>query len=197
MGPLPSDARAPLLEALHRHRTSVAFTADEAESLDRLVAFVRTVPSCFERAERRGHVTGSAWVVDADDARAILLHHRKLGIWLQPGGHADGVADVAQVALEEAREETGIQGLVLASPGVFDVDVHAIPARPGPGGDGAHFHFDVRYLFRAPAGAQPVVSEESHAVRWMTPEEVTRYASDRSVRRMLDKWTRGVVPPGA
>ena len=82
--------------------------------------------------------------------RVLLLHHRKLDRWLQPGGHAEpGEADGEEVALREAREETGIAALRLHpdAPRPLDVDVHAIPAR---GSEPAHLHLDLRYVVIAP-----------------------------------------------
>lgn len=179
------DERRDLLERLERHAESALFVPEEQESLHRIRAFVRSQPSCFFRGSVLGHVTGSAWVVDHPGERVLLLHHRKLGLWLQPGGHADGDPDVARVAAREALEETGIEGLELVSPDPFDVDVHAIPARRG---EGAHFHYDVRFLFRAPRGALPQTSEESHAVAWLELARVPAYTRDSSVLRMLSKW---------
>jgi 8-oxo-dGTP pyrophosphatase MutT (NUDIX family) len=110
-----------------------------------------------------GHFTGSAWVVSADGERALLMHHRKLDIWVQPGGHADGDGDLAAVALREAEEETGLRDLHIEG-GVFDLDRHLIPARKA---DPAHFHYDVRFVVRAGADEGFVVNEESHALAWI------------------------------
>jgi 8-oxo-dGTP pyrophosphatase MutT (NUDIX family) len=89
----------------------------------------------------RGHVTGSAWIVNHDGSKVVLLHHAKLGIWVQPGGHCDGETDVAQVALREAREETGLE-VSLLDEAIFDVDVHRIPEYWNTP---EHFHFDIRF----------------------------------------------------
>lgn len=190
-GPMsPEDPRRPLLDMLEAHRAVETLEAVERTSTERMIAFVKTCPRCFERAETRGHVTGSAWVVDHAGERVVLLHHRKLGRWLQPGGHADGDPDVARVAAKEAEEETGIQGLVQVGDRPFDVDVHAIPARPHEGG---HFHFDVRFLFRAPEGARLVLSDESHELRWVARADVPKFTTEESVLRLLRKWRRGDV----
>lgn len=184
-------SRDDLLARLDVHATSSLFVASEQESLARLRAFVAHTPTCFERTHRAGHVTGSAWVLNHGRTHVVLLHHKKLGLWLQPGGHADGDPDVAEVAAKEAREETGIEGLVLADPRIFDVDVHAIPARPAKkprAAEPAHFHYDVRFVFQAPAGADVVVSDESHDVRWVAKDEVPKFTRDLSVLRMHAKW---------
>ena len=117
----------------------------------------------FERARLAGHFTASALVVSGDGARTLLTHHRKLGMWLQPGGHADGDRDLARVALRETEEETGLQGVRVAPP-IFDLDRHWIPAHKEVPG---HWHYDVRYLVHAGADETFVVSDESHALAWL------------------------------
>jgi 8-oxo-dGTP pyrophosphatase MutT (NUDIX family) len=139
----------------------------------------------FERARLAGHYTGSAWLVSADGGRVLLTHHRKLGRWLQLGGHADGDADLAAVALREAREESGLAGLELV-PGIFDIDRHAIPAR---GQDPEHWHYDVRFVVRATTSEAFELSEESLALAWKpVPEIASDPEADASLRRMARKW---------
>lgn len=138
----------------------------------------------FVRERLEGHFTGSAWVVSADGARALLTHHRKLDRWLQPGGHADGDNDLARVALKEAEEETGLRGLSLESAAIFDVDRHWIPERTDVPG---HWHHDVRYVIRAGADETYVVSEESHDLAWRRISELAQ-DPDESLGRMARKW---------
>jgi 8-oxo-dGTP pyrophosphatase MutT (NUDIX family) len=160
-------------------------TARDAEALAQFTAFADAHPDCCERTCVPGHFTGSAWLVSADGERALLLHHRKLDIWVQPGGHADGDGDLAGVALREAEEETGLRGLRLEG-GVFDLDRHAIPAR---GKDPEHFHYDVRFVVRAGADEAFVVNEESHALAWVPMRDIAADPhADESVRRMARKW---------
>jgi 8-oxo-dGTP pyrophosphatase MutT (NUDIX family) len=160
--------------------------------VERTRAYVLARSDAFERTSRAGHVTGSAWIVDRAGTAAVLLHHRKLGMWLQPGGHADGERDVREVALREAREETGLTSLVLATPGIYDVDVHAIPAR---GDEPAHAHYDVRFAYYAERTEAPRANSESHAVAWIAFGVIERYAIDESVRRLIFKTPRLVRAP--
>jgi 8-oxo-dGTP pyrophosphatase MutT (NUDIX family) len=139
----------------------------------------------YRRERLAGHFTGSAWVVSADGRRTLLLHHRKLERWLQPGGHADGDTDLARVALREAAEETGLRDLVV-EPAVFDLDRHAIPAR---GAEPEHWHYDVRFVVRATGSEDFVVNEESNALAWRDVDDVAVDPhADESVRRMARKW---------
>ena len=148
-------------------------------------AFLRGHADAFERGCVPGHFTGSAWLVSADGERVLLTHHRKLNLWLQPGGHADGDADLARVALREAEEETGLRELRV-EPGIYDLDRHRIPARPG---EPEHWHYDVRYVVRAGEDERFIVSQESHALAWRDIREVAADESaDASVRRMAERW---------
>lgn len=176
--------RAPLLEHLQAYRP---IEADDAACAARFAAFVAGQPRCFERGLEIGHVTGSAWIVDAAGVRVLLTHHAKLDIWVQPGGHCDGDPDVAAVALKEALEETGLRDLERVDAQVFDLDIHTIPAR---GAVPAHEHFDVRFAFRVRAETSDrfVVSDESHDLAWVRFDELEHYTRERSMLRMRAKW---------
>lgn len=187
--------RRPLLIALEHYASC---HPDEEEMVTRFQRFVEAHPRCFERSlASPGHVTGSAWVVDPAGEAVLLTHHRKLDLWIQLGGHADGDPDVLAVARREGLEESGLPSLLVIDPGSapnaaqdagtlvpFDVDIHEIPARRD---EPAHFHFDVRYAFRA--GSRDVItSDESHALAWVPMGELDRYTRDASVARMANKW---------
>ena len=127
---------------LDRYRTR---WPSEAATVDLFLALLAEGGEAFRRERLAGHFTASAWVVAADGARTLLTHHRKLGLWLQPGGHADGDTELPRAALKEAEEETGLPGLRIES-GIFDLDRHWIPEHKGVP---AHWHYDVRYVVRA------------------------------------------------
>lgn len=177
----------PLSQALTRY---LDVWPDEAPLVAQFAALLTAADggavSPFLRAHQPGHFTGSAWVVSGDGTRVLLTHHAKLNRWLQPGGHADGDADLARVALREAQEETGVAGLQLEDGTIFDLDRHAIPARKS---EPEHWHYDVRYVVRAGVDERFVVSAESHALAW---REIAAVAddpgADDSVRRMARKW---------
>ena len=171
--------------SLRRQLVAFGGATDDGAVLDRFLALLDGRPRAFERDEfRDGHLTGSAWLVSADGERVLLTHHRKLGRWLQPGGHADGDPDLGRVALCEATEESGIAGLTL-EPGIFDIDRHSIPARATEPG---HFHYDVRYVVHA-TDERYVVSAESYDLAWRPITElVTEPEVDEAVHRMARSW---------
>jgi 8-oxo-dGTP pyrophosphatase MutT (NUDIX family) len=155
----------------------------------RMLALLESTAECFHRSCFPAHFTGSALIVGADGARALLHHHRKLDKWLPFGGHCDGDENVLRVARREAFEESGIEGLILASPRPFDLDIHIIPARAA---EPEHEHFDVRWMLIAPENAQFRASDESLELRWFTPDEMEALALTPGNHRLLAKW-RGIL----
>ena len=164
-----------------------AYRARYREEADaaRLRRFIETQPRCFERdCFDDGHVTGSAWVVDPGGSRVLLTHHRKLGKWLQLGGHSDGDPDTLAVALREAEEESGVRVRPI-SEAVLDVDIHAIPASKG---EPAHLHYDVRFAFRAVSSGGLRVGPESIDLAWIDIDDISRLTEEKSMLRMARKY---------
>ena len=182
------DPRArPLLSELGSYDPE---DAAERATLERMRAFVSSRPDPFSR-EHEGHITGSAVIAKPDGSAFLLIHHRRLGRWLQPGGHTDpGDASVLATALREAREETGAQDLEVTNRGrILDLDIHPIPAfeeRP------PHVHYDIRFLATAEAAAGPGEVEEVSGVAWFTLEEALAAGVDGSLMRSLAK-ARGML----
>jgi 8-oxo-dGTP pyrophosphatase MutT (NUDIX family) len=163
-------------------------TPSRREQTQRVAELITASPRAAHRDNfDPGHLTGSAWVVDPVSSKVLLLHHAKLGRWLQPGGHADGEYDLAAVALREAREESGLSSLALQSDRIFDIDIHPIPARAH---EPAHLHFDVRYVIRADSTEAPCINHESHNVAWIEVANIEQLTSDESVLRMAQIWLR-------
>ena len=175
-------AREDLDRALAAHR---ADGAAEEDSLARIRALLREAPDPFTRAVR-DHVTASAVVARPDGGAFLLVHHRRLDRWLQPGGHVEPEdASVFDAALREAREETGVEDLAAPLGGrVLDVDVHPIPARPDRP---AHVHFDLRHLLTTTATRFAVAAEEVRRAAWFTFDEALAAGADASLARALRK----------
>lgn len=128
-----------------------------------------------------GHVTTSAFILDNEGGRVLLIHHRFLARWLQPGGHYEPPDDLAQSALREAVEETGVEGLILdpwhAASGIpIDIDSHLIPARSARD-EPEHWHYDFRYLVRTGRDSRirPDLAEV-HAAEWRDLRELENIA---------------------
>ncbi len=155
---------------------------EDVETVARFERLLEAGRDAFVREHPGGHFTASALVFDRARTSIVLTHHRKLDIWIQLGGHADGQADLATAARREAEEESGLSGLELASPEIIDIDIHPIPAH---GSEPPHDHYDVRFAFIAAGGRDLVVSDESHDLAWVAVDRVAEYSDERSLHRAL------------
>lgn len=138
----------------------------------------------FTRESLDAHFTASAWLIDKESKKVLLLHHSKLNKWLQPGGHADGEVDLEKVARKEAFEETNLAEITLLVPGIFDIDIHLIPEYRNIK---AHFHYDVRYAFLVKNADLTQINNESKAYKWLQLNEIKKLTDNTSILRMVRK----------
>lgn len=159
-----------------------------------MLDFLAENDTFWQSEYENGHVTASAWVLDATLQRALLTHHRKLGRWFQLGGHVESSDfDIFEAALREASEESGLNDLVFykndtffKEKTIFDIDVHLIPASKK--GFPAHFHYDIRILLIA--NAKSVLNfqkTESNEVKWFDLADISSVSTETSMQRMIAK----------
>lgn len=165
-----------------------AANATEAGFVERMLELTRSEGADDRSHFAPGHFTASAFVLSPDRQELVLIHHKKLGIWVQPGGHVEPVdEDLIGAARREVEEEVGLAELEpLSSPGrspLFDVDIHLIPARKA---EPAHEHFDLRFAFVAQT-RELVLSEEVADLRWVPLSDVQQLGCDESVLRAVRK----------
>lgn len=177
------DPRQQVLDLLERF---VPFDDREKNSLQKTKSFIRSHSECFGHYYSPGHVTGSALVVDTQYRYALLNHHTKMNKWLQFGGHSDDHPSVADTALRETREESGLNKLEFSPfvQGIFDVDVHSIPpSMKMP----EHIHYDIRFLLIGDKKEPLVKSYESKDLQWVKLENVVDYNPQPELLRMVHK----------
>lgn len=174
--------RWPLLAQLAAYDAS---DEQESELVARLARFVEQEQNPFDRSTPHGHLTGSAWIVDVEFERVLLVHHGKLERWLQPGGHLEpGDANALAGAQREAREETGLQTVALQVGALFDVDIHPIPARVG---QPEHLHYDLRFLLKVDPDEAVERAVDAHELRWIELDDVKNWNCEQSLTRMVAK----------
>lgn len=159
---------------------------EEERHLADLLDVLTTCAAPFARDQYEpGHFTASAFVLDPESQAVLLIYHRKLKRWLQPGGHVEhDDVDLLAAARREVAEETGLTDVrVRLSGGPLDVDVHRIPERPT---EPSHFHYDVRFLFQA-CSRRVCAASDAEEAQWVRLDALDSVETDASVRRAVRK----------
>lgn len=167
-------------------RFSYKITSErDGENSEKLQCFIKNTPRPFDRNTSEGHVTATAFIIDETHSFALMIFHRKLNMWLPPGGHCDDNSDVFFTAFREATEETGIQSLSAYSHEIYDIDIHTIPENKK---EPEHLHYDVRLLFTADINAPLKLNEdETSGVEWILIDELEKYNQLPSVLILKNK----------
>ncbi len=163
------ESRNDLLTLLQKH---IDKFPNDQQRLQSFAVFLKDHDG-FQLIDRKnftGHITASAFIVDKRGKSLLLLKHKFLERWLQPGGHVDATdPNLLSAALREAKEETGIDAAQLQLPenNLIDFDSHHIPANPRKN-EAAHVHHDVRFLFRYTGDSKiNFAEEESTSSKWI------------------------------
>lgn len=177
------DPVVALIEELKAYQPEGLAEVWHYHALLRLLQDTKSPLSCSQIEP--GHVTASCFIVVPSKRQLLLHHHLGLDRWLQMGGHIEENETVLGAALREASEESGLTDLVLMAPGVFDIDVHPIPALHGKP---AHLHYDVRFLTSTRTPAAIIMnSAESSEIAWFLLEDAACVMVAQEPNRALQK----------
>ncbi len=140
----------------------------------------------FQNQNWGGHITASMLILNTERTRVLLMFHKKLQLWLQFGGHSDGDNDTLVTAIREFHEESGIEIEPEIIGGIFDVDIHDIPAdqkwRP------THQHYDILYLASIPEDTPFAMQiEEVDDIRWFDIDTISEYVGEKRMLDMMEK----------
>ncbi len=151
-----------------------------------ILDFVRQHHDFWQRSNLAGHVTGSAWILNAKQDSTLLIHHRGLDKWIQPGGHIEPADNtVWETAHREAGEECGLPQLQTWTRDIFDLDVHIIPAKKDIP---QHVHYDVRFAFIVENDVLAADLSEVYGAQWVLLDELLQQPGiQQSIRRMALK----------
>ena len=151
-----------LIVSLQRHASRFP---DEKIFCDATIAWIQKYREfAFVKDNLEGHITASMLITNIEKTKVLLMFHKKLQMWVQFGGHADGESNTLSVAIREFHEESGIDIEPDISPDIFVVDVHTIPLH---GSRPLHKHFDIMYLASIP-DTTPFSRQEEEVddIRW-------------------------------
>lgn len=156
--------------------------ANEQEQHDKeqMLAFMQANKNCLTRENTVAHFTTSIWTVNKEHTKVLMVYHNIYDSWAWVGGHADGVENLAEVALRELQEETGVKNARLVSDEIFSLETLTVDGHIKRGAYvSSHLHFNITYLAEAEESETLVVKEdENQAVKWFTFEEALEASTE-------------------
>jgi len=155
---------------------------NEQEEMDKslILNWIETQDDAFSRDNTVAHMTASAWVVNKDRSRVLMVYHNIYDSWSWLGGHADGETDLLAVAIREVKEEAGISCVRPVSEEIFSLESLTVDGHVKRGKYvSSHLHLNVTYLLEADSEEQVFVKEdENSGVGWFTPEEALKKSTE-------------------
>jgi len=179
--------KQPILDLLHNYQPSFS---EEIDFQRQIIDFITQNDDFALRSNLIGQLTGSAWIVNKERSKVLLIHHKKLNKWLQIGGHLEETDQtIEETILREIEEESGINNLKLLSLSIYDIDIHTIPKKNEIA---EHLHFDIRLIVETDENEKLIPqNEEILAIKWYSLNEIEKLKQEnntnQSMKRMIIK----------
>ena len=155
---------------------------NEQEKMDKLLLlnWIRNNDNAFSRENTVAHMTASAWVVNKDRSKVLMVYHNIYNSWSWLGGHADGETDLLSVALSEVKEEAGITNVKPVSEEIFSLESLTVDGHVKKGNYiSSHLHLNVTYLLEADSDeAVSIKADENSGVAWFSPEKALEKSTE-------------------
>lgn len=170
------------------------YNAQEARDKALILSFISNNPDAFFRTNPVAHMTASAWVVNRERTKLLMVYHSLYDSWSWTGGHADGDEDLLAVAMRELCEETGVRHARPISRDIFSLEVLTVDGHEKRGEYvSSHLHLNVTYLIEADeSDALTVCQAENRGVQWFTLDGALAASSEpwfvtRIYKKLNDK----------
>ena len=156
------------------------FNEQEEMDKDLILEWIRKNENAFSRENNVAHITASAWVVNKDRSKVLMIYHNIYNSWSWLGGHADGETDLLSVAIREVKEEAGISNVRPVSEEIFSLESLTVDGHVKKGNYvSSHLHLNITYLLEADSEEQvSVKADENSGVAWFSPEEALEKSTE-------------------
>lgn len=167
-------------ELINQIENYIPFNEQEEKDKVLIAEWIRNNENAFSRENPIAHLTASAWVVNQDRSKVLMVYHNIYNSWSWLGGHADGETDLLSVAIREVKEEAGISNVHPVSEEIFSlesltVDGHVKKDRYVS----SHLHLNITYLLEADSReAVSIKADENSGVAWFSMEEALKKSTE-------------------
>ena len=165
------------------------YNEQEKDDQEMMLTYIETFADVLTRENKMCHFTASNWIVNKEKTKVLMAYHNIYQSWAWTGGHADGDCDLLQVALKEAKEETGLKNLKILQNDIYalqilTVDSHVKNGKFVP----AHLHLDCCFLLEADEKeALTIKKDENSGVKWVNMSEVLEMTSEKNMKPVYQK----------
>lgn len=164
---------------------------NKQEEVDRklILNYMDTFDDTLIRKNMMCHFTASSWIVNKERTKVLMIYHNIYDSWAWTGGHADGDANLLNVALKEAKEETGISNLKVISEEIFGLQILTVDSHIKRGEYiPSHLHLDCCFLFEADENETlSIKADENSGVKWILIDEVLNYSTEEKMKKIYVK----------
>jgi len=156
------------------------FNEQERRDKELILKFLRENEDAFERSNATAHMTASAWIINHDATKVLMVYHKIYDSWSWTGGHADGERDMLALAIREVQEETGVKHVKPVTEDIYSLEILTVDGHEKRGEYVAsHLHMNVSYLLMADEhDTLHICEDENSGVAWFTPEEALKASTE-------------------
>lgn len=165
------------------------YNRQEQKDKEVILKYLATFNNLLTRENEFAHFTASAWVVNKERTKVLMIYHNIYQAWAWTGGHADGEEDLQKVALREVTEETGLQNLKLINDGIYSMEILTVNGHIKRGSYvSSHLHLNLTFLIEADEQETTKIKEdENSGVKWVWLEEATRITEEAQMVPIYEK----------
>lgn len=158
----------------------IPYNEQEEKDKEIMISYLNKFDNSLTRENKYGHFTSSAWVLNKEHTKVLMIYHNIYKSWAWPGGHADGDEDLLSVAKKEVSEETGITELIPIKDDIFSLEIITVNGHIKRGSYvSSHVHLNVVFLFEADETCTLKIKEdENSGVKWIRIEDIEKECSE-------------------
>ena len=154
-----------------------------------MLKYLKKFEDIFTRENEMFHFTTSAWIVNPDRTKVLMIYHNIYDSWAWVGGHADGNSNLLEVVQKEITEETGLTKVKLLHNGIFGLSIQTVKAHHKRGKYvSPHLHYDIQFLFEKDDTTKlQIKPDENSNVKWIDKETILEQVTEEHMKPLYDK----------